>query len=488
MKICTLCFVEKNYTDFSKRSKSPDGHYPQCKKCRKKEAQVYYLKNKEQKLEKAKKYYTENKDKILVPEKQQKRNEYTKVWKQENKEYVSEYNKFYRSENKEARATYKKQYKEDNREQSNKTNREWLRSNPIARLSKAVRARLREFLNNNGLKKKYKFEQYIGCDKETFVKHIESQFQPGMTWENQGDWHVDHILALSNAQNEEQLYKLCHYLNLRPMWAIDNIKKGNRSDICWQKLQRDRLNEEDKQLGFRFDLKASQFDLQRESLTSEHTSFIQRYEWLGTIGFGVRQVFTARFEGKLAGVVMIAEPNGYQFDRSLEALIQRGACSSWAPKNLNSRLVMFACKWMVENTTKRIFVAYSDPDAGEIGTIYQACNFDYLGQNYGSSEYYLLPNGKKVTDRHFTRTSSMKKWAKELNIEWRPEWTKANGFQDTSNIPTEIKEKLIEHSKSKRKDLPKVKANAKGKYVLLLKRNKREQIEKTWIPVPYPKR
>ena len=49
-----------------------------------------------------------------------------------------------------------------------------------------------------------------------------------MSWENQGKWHIDHIIPLSSAANEEELYKLCHFTNLQPMWATDNIRKGSK--------------------------------------------------------------------------------------------------------------------------------------------------------------------------------------------------------------------------------------------------------------------
>ena len=64
----------------------------------------------------------------------------------------------------------------------------------------------------------------------------------------------------------------------------------------------------------------------------------------------------------------------------LERLISRGACISWSPKNLGSAFLMWCLRWMVKNTDYRIFTAYSDPTARELGTIYQACNFYYLGQ------------------------------------------------------------------------------------------------------------
>ena len=49
-----------------------------------------------------------------------------------------------------------------------------------------------------------------------------------MNWENAGKWHLDHIYPVSLAKDEEELLKLNHYTNFQPLWAVDNIKKGNK--------------------------------------------------------------------------------------------------------------------------------------------------------------------------------------------------------------------------------------------------------------------
>jgi hypothetical protein len=57
---------------------------------------------------------------------------------------------------------------------------------------------------------------------------LETQFTDGMSWDNRSEWHIDHIIPLSSAKTEDELYKLCHYENLQPLWAEDNLKKGAR--------------------------------------------------------------------------------------------------------------------------------------------------------------------------------------------------------------------------------------------------------------------
>ena len=72
---------------------------------------------------------------------------------------------------------------------------------------------------------------YIGCDIQTFKNHIEAQFTEGMTWNNHTSdgWHVDHIIPLTHGSPSiDEIIKRLHYSNTQPLWATDNIKKGNR--------------------------------------------------------------------------------------------------------------------------------------------------------------------------------------------------------------------------------------------------------------------
>ena len=70
----------------------------------------------------------------------------------------------------------------------------------------------------------------VGMSSIEFKAYLEKQFKDGMSWENYGyrGWHIDHIIPISSANNEEELIKLCHYTNLQPLWAVDNFKKGSK--------------------------------------------------------------------------------------------------------------------------------------------------------------------------------------------------------------------------------------------------------------------
>ncbi len=74
--------------------------------------------------------------------------------------------------------------------------------------------------------------EYVGCDVETLREHIQEQFIPGMTWENQGEWHIDHRkpCAVFDLNKEEERHRCFHYTNLQPLWGPDNLSKSDQHD------------------------------------------------------------------------------------------------------------------------------------------------------------------------------------------------------------------------------------------------------------------
>jgi len=100
------------------------------------------------------------------------------------------------------------------------------RDKPEFRLPFNLRSRLYQAVRNQ--QKSGSAVRDLGCSIEELKQHLESQFQEGMTWENYGQWHIDHIkpLASFDLSNREQFLQACHYTNLQPLWAEDNLRKG----------------------------------------------------------------------------------------------------------------------------------------------------------------------------------------------------------------------------------------------------------------------
>lgn len=98
------------------------------------------------------------------------------------------------------------------------------------KLSARLRDRLNNALTNN--QKAGSAVDDLGCSVEELKRHLESQFQPGMTWKNwsHDGWHIDHIKPLISFDltDRNQFLEACHYTNLQPLWAKDNFsKKGH---------------------------------------------------------------------------------------------------------------------------------------------------------------------------------------------------------------------------------------------------------------------
>jgi hypothetical protein len=126
---------------------------------------------------------------------------------------------------------------------------------------------------------------------------------------------------------------------------------------------------------------------------AEAKTIILRHEWLGTMPPGARACYRLKTsDGELAGVAVFAPPPspesrdlcGPEY-RDQTISLSRGACVHWAHPQGGSFLIAKACKLAAKEFGWRIFCAYADPTAGEIGTVYQAANWLYLGAGVGRS-------------------------------------------------------------------------------------------------------
>ena len=225
----------------------------------------------------------------------------------------------------------------------------------------------------------------------------------------------------------------------------------------------------------------------------EIKQFIERHEWLGKLPIWLTHRFTARLKKNrtLAGVIIMATPNAFsnvlgEESKNKEKLISRGACISWSPKNLASWLLMKSIKWMVKSTEFRAFSAYSDPEAKELGTIYQACNFIYLGQKFGAGSQYLDPTNPKrgwFGSSGFADRSQIVRYAKKLEIEWQPEWYKMVGTKKNyrkvnwKTIPDAIAKQLKQEREEHKARCLKRLSPTKHKYIYILGQSKKETKE-----------
>lgn len=98
--------------------------------------------------------------------------------------------------------------------------------NPVARLLHNYRMRVYHAVV--GAKKLSRSLLLVGCSIGQLKKYLEDRFSPGMSWENYGEWHVDHVKPCASFDfvDPEQQKKCFHFSNLQPLWASDNLRKG----------------------------------------------------------------------------------------------------------------------------------------------------------------------------------------------------------------------------------------------------------------------
>ncbi len=155
---------------------------------------------------------------------------YQKEYRKNNNEKIAFHKYSHYSKNKEAYKSRIKSWITDNKEKYLNRMRRYSKhkseTDPMYAMRKRMRSRMSYALSEFGYTKKSKTYEMLGCSWHDFVAHIESQFTDGMNWSNRDLWHVDHIIPLASAKNEERLAALFHYKNTRPLWAFDNLSKG----------------------------------------------------------------------------------------------------------------------------------------------------------------------------------------------------------------------------------------------------------------------
>lgn len=274
-KVCTKCREEKLIDNFGKSNRTKDGKQTNCKSCRNKQSSI----NKEKRApnikpddgykvcskckiekhvnefylnpnlsmgvhsecilcskEKVSKWAKENPDKIAINGKKYRESHKTEEQLRTRK---------YQQNNREARKKYKLTWKQQNKEKINEVARNRRKKDHLFRIKGITRCLFKDaFLRaceGNFPKKSKKSEEVLGCTFLNFMSRIESQFLNWMTWENQGlcedgsyncSWHIDHIIPISYAKTEEDVYLLNHWSNLQPLCGKVNIEKNAKIYPC----------------------------------------------------------------------------------------------------------------------------------------------------------------------------------------------------------------------------------------------------------------
>jgi len=204
MKTCSKCEIKKDLSDFYKKKSSKDRHRSECKECDYHYSKVY-----------KEKYYNKNKDILKSNLDKDKFKLYMDDYRKSNKESIRETSKIYRENNKENLNYLRKEYRKNK-----------FLCDPIYKLQHNIRSNISNSFK--GYSKNSKTQEILGCEFSVFKKYIEDQFRDGMSWENIGEWHLDHKIPISWAETEEKVYELNHYTNFQPLWAKDNLIKGNK--------------------------------------------------------------------------------------------------------------------------------------------------------------------------------------------------------------------------------------------------------------------
>jgi hypothetical protein len=155
------------------------------------------------------------------PETKKRKSENHKKWSEQNKEHLSK---------------YLKEYREKNIDNIRKTKRDYERNrkarDPIYKLINNFRTAIYQVLKENNVQKNGHYFDILKYSPENLIEHLESKFKDDMTWDNYGEWHVDHIKPISLFQITEigdNEFMSCWSLeNLQPLWGEENIRKSNK--------------------------------------------------------------------------------------------------------------------------------------------------------------------------------------------------------------------------------------------------------------------
>lgn len=196
-KVCSVCQVEKSIDSFEKRNGKPTYR---CKDCLSQYCREYYNQNKIRLKSKTSDFRKNNP-------------KYMKNWRQNNIEKIID---------------QKKNWYNKNRDKINENERIRRKNDIEYKIKKNLRRRVNQVITRDC--KSNSTMELLGCSLYDFLKYMESKFIDGMSWDNYGQWHIDHIIPCSSFDltDIQQQMECFHYTNLQPLWAKDNLSKSDK--------------------------------------------------------------------------------------------------------------------------------------------------------------------------------------------------------------------------------------------------------------------
>jgi hypothetical protein len=164
------------------------------------------------KSESDKRHYFKNREKRL---------QYFSDWQKDNRDRLNDYHQKWREKNIDKHREYKRKY-----ERTRKAN------DPIYKLISNFRTAIYQVLKENNVDKNGHYFEVLKYTPEELINHLEKQFTDGMTWDNYGQWHVDHVMPISvhdiQVIGDDEFMRCWSLSNLQPMWGDENIRKSNK--------------------------------------------------------------------------------------------------------------------------------------------------------------------------------------------------------------------------------------------------------------------
>lgn len=230
-KKCTKCGEIKSFSEFHKKRRAKSGVRSLCKICASTRRKAHYRANADKVKVQGKLYYEANAEKISAQK---------KIYREANADKIKAYKEVYEQVNADKIKARRQAHYQANAERLKANqkiyDRKRYRTDAVFRLKNSYRGAVKRGFRLTSDGKDIRSLDCLGCSWDDFVSYIVSQFydhpETGekMTLENHGfyGWHLDHITPLFYAKTKEDVIRLSHYTNFQPLWAEENLTKGNK--------------------------------------------------------------------------------------------------------------------------------------------------------------------------------------------------------------------------------------------------------------------